>query len=67
MASIEPYYLKYKEGDEKAKKRALRYMVQYRTPDRKLTKSADLSVKVMHKILHRRSNVPRKPVLSSIP
>ena len=38
MASIKPYYLKYKEGDEKAKKRALRYMVQYRTPDRKLTK-----------------------------
>lgn len=38
MASIEPYYLKHKEGDEKAKKRALRYMVQYRTPDRKLTK-----------------------------
>ena len=38
MASIEPYYLKYNEGDEKAKKRALRYMVQYRTPDRKLTK-----------------------------
>ncbi|WP_459588990.1 tyrosine-type recombinase/integrase [Corynebacterium camporealensis] len=38
MASIEPYYLKHKEGDEKAKKRAMRYMVQYRTPDRKLTK-----------------------------
>lgn len=38
MATVEPYYLKHKEGDEKAKRRAMRYMVQYRTPDRKLTK-----------------------------
>ncbi|NWO07251.1 MAG: tyrosine-type recombinase/integrase [Alteromonadaceae bacterium] len=38
MASVEPYYLKYEEGNESSKKKALRWMVQYRTPDRKLTK-----------------------------
>lgn len=38
MASVKPYYLKHEEGNESSKKKALRYMVQYRTPDRKLTK-----------------------------
>ena len=38
MASVKPYYLKHEEGNESSKKKALRYMVQYRTPDRQLTK-----------------------------
>lgn len=38
MASVEPYYLEHDENDEAAKKRAKRYLVRFRGPDRKASK-----------------------------
>lgn len=45
MATVEPYYLKHDETDSAAKKRALRYLVQYRTPDRRMTKKRGFKTK----------------------
>ncbi|MFV8381304.1 tyrosine-type recombinase/integrase [Corynebacterium hindlerae] len=45
MATVEPYYLRHDESDEQARKKALRYMVQYRTPDRRLTKKRGFKTK----------------------